>query len=90
MGFGYNETCGTNSHNDYMHVTAENPEEDRALVRNALEVLTTEALRRLDGFKAQGQSRSGENNVYYSFGGWTWEDSCKCLGEESVPSGFSA
>lgn len=55
MGFGYDEACGTNSHNEYQHVATEDPEGDRSLVFETLEVIAENALSRLDRFKAQGE-----------------------------------
>jgi hypothetical protein len=55
VGFGYDETCGTNSHNDYIHVESDDPVGDMRLVYEALEVIAKNALPRLDKFKAQGK-----------------------------------
>ena len=53
VGFGYDEACGTNSHNDYIHVTTDDPRRDRAIIFDALEVIAENAIKRLDKFKAQ-------------------------------------
>ena len=55
MGFGYDEACGTNSHNDYVHVESDDPVGDKNLVYATLEVVAKNALTRLDKFKAQGE-----------------------------------
>mgnify|MGYP001030691114 CR=1 FL=1 len=55
MGFGYDETCGTNSHNDYIHVETDDPVGDKKLVYDILEAVAENALLRLDKFKAQGE-----------------------------------
>jgi hypothetical protein len=55
VGFGYDEACGTNSHNDYVHVESDDPAGDKNLVYAALEVVAKNALTRLDKFKAQGE-----------------------------------
>ena len=54
MGFGYDETCGTNSHNDYVHVATDDPKGDKELVYETLEVIAENAVSRVDRFKAQG------------------------------------
>jgi hypothetical protein len=53
VGFGYDESCGTNSHNDYVHVATDDPVGDKAIIFEALEVIAENALTRLDKFKAQ-------------------------------------
>eukprot|EP00571_Detonula_confervacea_P017812 CAMPEP_0172298486 /NCGR_PEP_ID=MMETSP1058-20130122/1119_1 /TAXON_ID=83371 /ORGANISM="Detonula confervacea, Strain CCMP 353" /LENGTH=1283 /DNA_ID=CAMNT_0013007761 /DNA_START=130 /DNA_END=3978 /DNA_ORIENTATION=- len=53
VGFGYDEACGTNSHNDYVHVATNDPVGDKELVFETLEVIAENALPRLDRFKAQ-------------------------------------
>lgn len=53
VGFGYDEACGTNSHNDYIHVATDDPVADKAIVFEALEAVAENALSRLDRFKAQ-------------------------------------
>ncbi|KAL9182955.1 hypothetical protein ACHAXT_004234 [Thalassiosira profunda] len=53
MGFGYDEACGTNSHNDYVHVATDNSAGDKDLVFKTLEVIAENALQRLGKFKAQ-------------------------------------
>jgi len=53
VGFGYDEACGTNSHNDYIHVTTDDPRRDRIIIFDALEVIAENAVKRLDKFKAQ-------------------------------------
>jgi hypothetical protein len=53
VGFGYDEACGTNSHNDYIHVTTDDPGRDKAIIFDALEVIAENAIKRLDRFKAQ-------------------------------------
>ena len=55
MGFGYDETCGTNVHNEYVHVATNDPVGDKELVYETLEVIAENALQRLDRFKAQGK-----------------------------------
>jgi len=53
IGFGYDETSGTNAHNDYIHVTSDSPLEDKELVFETLETVSENALPRLGRFKAQ-------------------------------------
>lgn len=55
MGFGYDESCGTNNHNEYTHVASSDPSGDKELVYETLEVIAESALQRLDRFKAQGK-----------------------------------
>lgn len=55
VGFGYDESCGTNVHNDYVHVATDDPTGDKELVYETLEVIAQNALPRLDKFKAQGK-----------------------------------
>lgn len=55
VGFGYDESCGTNSHNDYDHVATDDAAGDKAIIFEALEVIAENALTRLDKFKAQGE-----------------------------------
>ncbi len=55
MGFGYDESCGTNSHNDYDHVATDDAAGDKAIIIEALEVIAENALMRMDKFKAQGE-----------------------------------
>ena len=56
VGFGYDETCGTNVHNEYVHVATNDPVGDKELVYETLEVIAENALQRLDRFKAQGKA----------------------------------
>ena len=56
VGFGYDETCGTNVHNEYVHVATNDPVGDKELVYETLEVIAEKALQRLDRFKAQGKA----------------------------------
>eukprot|EP00985_Skeletonema_marinoi_P001291 scaffold517_cov140-Skeletonema_marinoi.AAC.4 len=53
VGFGYDESCGTNVHNDYVHVATNDPVGDKELVYETLEVIAENALSRLHNFKAQ-------------------------------------
>eukprot|EP00578_Thalassiosira_sp_NH16_P000781 CAMPEP_0181141396 /NCGR_PEP_ID=MMETSP1071-20121207/35800_1 /TAXON_ID=35127 /ORGANISM="Thalassiosira sp., Strain NH16" /LENGTH=1329 /DNA_ID=CAMNT_0023228381 /DNA_START=239 /DNA_END=4228 /DNA_ORIENTATION=- len=53
VGFGYDEACGTNNHNDYVHLATDDPSGDKELVFETLEVIAENALPRLDRFKAQ-------------------------------------
>eukprot|EP00986_Skeletonema_menzelii_P013287 scaffold7617_cov240-Skeletonema_menzelii.AAC.2 len=53
VGFGYDESCGTNAHNDYIHVATDDPVGDKELVYETLEVIAENALSRLHNFKAQ-------------------------------------
>lgn len=53
IGFGYDESCGTNAHNDYVHVMSDAPLEDKTLVFTTLETIAENALPRLGKFKAQ-------------------------------------
>ena len=53
VGFGYDESCGTNAHNDYVHVATDDPVGDKELVYETLEVIAENALSRLYNFKAQ-------------------------------------
>ena len=62
VGFGYDESCGTNSHNDYVHVATDDPAGDKAITFEALEVIAENALTRLDKFKAQEL-----NNLVWGF-----------------------
>lgn len=55
VGFGYNEDCGTNFHQEYVHVATDDPSGDKELVYETLEVIADNALPRLDKFKAQGE-----------------------------------
>ena len=55
LGFGYDESCGTNNHNEYTHVASSDPSGDKELVYETLEVIAESALQRLDRFKAQGK-----------------------------------
>lgn len=55
LGFGYDESCGTNNHNEYTHVASSDPKGDKELVYETLEVIAESALQRLDRFKAQGK-----------------------------------
>ena len=41
FGFGYNEACSTNSHNDYIHVGTDDPVANKAPVFEVLEVAHT-------------------------------------------------
>ena len=56
VGFGYDETCGTNVHNEYVHVATNDSAGDKELVYETLEVIAENALQRLDRFKAQGEA----------------------------------
>lgn len=58
VGFGYDESCGTNVHNEYVHVSSDDPLGDKELVYETLEVIAENALPRLDKFKAQGEHTS--------------------------------
>ena len=58
LGFGYDESCGTNNHNEYTHVASSDPSGDKELVYETLEVIAESALQRLDRFKAQGKNHS--------------------------------
>jgi hypothetical protein len=53
VGFGYDASCGTNAHNDYVHVATDDPVGDKELVYDTLEVIAENALSRLHNFKAQ-------------------------------------
>jgi hypothetical protein len=53
VGFGYDESCGTNAHNDYVHVATDDPIGDKELVYETLEVVAENAISRLHNFKAQ-------------------------------------
>ena len=53
VGFGYDESCGTNVHNDYVHLATDDPVGDKELVYKTLEVIAEDALSRLHNFKAQ-------------------------------------
>ena len=53
VGFGYDESCGINAHNDYVHVATDDPVGDKELVYETLEVIAENALTRLHNFKAQ-------------------------------------
>ena len=67
MGFGYDEACGTNSHNDYVHVASDDPAGDKELVYRTLEVIAENALPRLDRFKAQGETSTSDRCFFTSF-----------------------
>eukprot|EP00804_Cyclotella_cryptica_P031368 CCRYP_012184-RH/>CCRYP_012184-RH protein AED:0.21 eAED:0.21 QI:390/1/1/1/0.8/0.66/6/200/821 len=53
LGFGYDESSGTNAHNDYVHVASDSPMEDKELMYDTLETIAENALSRLEKFKAQ-------------------------------------
>ncbi len=53
IGFGYDEESGTNVHNDYVHVSSDNPEQDYAIMYETLETIAENVVSRLDKFKAQ-------------------------------------
>lgn len=53
IGFGYDESSGTNAHNDYVHVTSDSPMEDKELVYDTLETIAENALSRLEKFKVK-------------------------------------
>ena len=63
MGFGYDETCGTNVHNEYVHVATNDPVGDKELVYETLEVIAENALQRLDRFKAQGKAAATFSHI---------------------------
>lgn len=53
VGFGYDESCGINAHNDYVHVASNDPVSDKNLIYETLEVIAENTLSRLHDFKAQ-------------------------------------
>ena len=53
IGFGYDESSGTNAHNDYVHVTSDSPMRDKELMYDTLETIAENALSRLEKFKVK-------------------------------------
>ena len=53
IGFGYDESSGTNAHNDYVHVTSDSPTRDKELMYDTLETIAENALSRLEKFKVK-------------------------------------
>ena len=53
IGFGYDESSGSNNHNDYIHVTSESPKEDKTLMYDTLDIIADNAVSWLEKFKVR-------------------------------------